>query len=84
MILKLLSLLFFYLLVRAAFSLFRLLGVIRNTADRMKDQLGGTYGGQQDAGDGVDSQVYGGRQSQSSKTKIIPSDEGEYVEYEEV
>ena len=82
MILKILSLLFLILVVRAAFSLYRLLGAIKKTADQMKDHLNGRYG---QPGENYDDRetVYDQRAPQQAQQKIIPRDEGEYVDFEE-
>lgn len=79
---KILSLLFLILVVRAAFSLYRLLGTIKKTADQMKDQLNGQYS---QCGEGFDDRetVFDRRDPQQARQKIIPRDEGEYVDFEE-
>ena len=82
MILKILSLIFLFLVIRAAFSLFRLLGAIKSTADQMKSQLNGQYGRRTDSFDDRET-VYDRRSPQQAGQKIIPSDEGEYVDFEE-
>ena len=83
MILKILSLIFLILLIRAAFSMFRLLGFIKNTADQMKDQLKSQYGYRRTDSNGDSETVYDRRDPQQAQQKIIPAEEGEYVDFEE-
>lgn len=80
MILKFFSLILLILLVRIAFSVWRLLSQITKTANRMKEELDSNsrYTARNR---NSSQQVYGRRDEQQ---KIIPEDEGEYVDYEDV
>ena len=83
MIFKILSLILLILLVRAAFSVFGLVNQIRRPADQMKDQINNSYGPTQQNRQ-PNGSTYGKQAPHRQQQKIIPDEEGEYVDYEDV
>lgn len=84
MIFKILSLILLILLVRAAFSVFGLVNQIRKTADQLKHQVNNGFGPSPQSRQPDGSTVYDQQTSARQQQKIIPTEEGEYVDYEDV